>query len=66
MGPYNRGYLAAIRFFAVAGKHDSRDIKINLKNNFWIAAFISRLSCTPVTPVILTDLGTRQLQYKTF
>ena len=41
MGPYNHGYLAALHFFfAVAGKHDSRDIKINLKINFWIAAFL--------------------------
>ena len=40
-GPYNRGYLAELRFFfAVAGKHDSRDIQINLKIIFWIAAFL--------------------------
>ena len=39
-GPYNRGYLAALRFFPVAGKHDSRDKKINLKINFCISAFL--------------------------
>ena len=30
-GPYNRGYLAVLRFFAEAGKHDSRNPKNNLQ-----------------------------------
>ena len=46
-GPYNCRYLAALHFFVVAGKHDSRDIKIYF--------YISRLSCTLVTPELLRD-----------
>ena len=77
-GPYNRGYLAARRFFGGKRRYktkDGRDPKIfilfldpgrlisRLSRHFHI---ISRLSCIPVTPVILNDRGTRQPRYKTF
>ena len=47
----------SLRMTGVAWKLDSRDIKIISK------CFISRLSCFPATPVILSDRGTRQPGY---
>ena len=41
-GPYNRRYLAALRFFAEAAKHDSHDPKINLQLILLFLIFLDR------------------------
>ena len=41
-GPYNRGYLAELRFFREAAKHDSRDPKINLQLILLFLLFLDR------------------------